>query len=518
FERFEGRMWRKGRPGAEVGRPPALSLREEVQRLAALYEEAAAWLERWAAAEADDDDHTTALFTTQVLHAPATDFRNEAATLRAEAGQPEPTIGPDRLEIGYRRLMATFEVRLSAFERKGYVNLSHEPNKAMNLNAYLSLLGRRWREGRDPDGRSLLLPARPGERGLPVPKADYVITLDADSLLLPGYALRLIHLLERPGNEKVAVAQTPYSAVPQAPGPLERIAGATTDLQYIVHQGFTQHRATFWVGANALLRTAALADIGSHDEERGFRVRRYIQDRTVIEDTESSVDLVREGWQLVNYPERLSFSATPPDFGALLIQRRRWANGGLIILPKLLGYLARQPRRRMREGLMRFHYLTSITGANLGLLALLAIPFPTPPAAAWLPVSAFPYFALYARDLRQVGYRRMDAVRAYALNLALIPVNLGGVLKSVQQAWTRRRIPFHRTPKVEGRTPVPRLYLLAELALVAYCALWGTLDLVAGRWAHAGFQVFNVALLGYAIVRFIGWRQLWADLTSPRRG
>ena len=66
---------------------------------------------------------------------------------------------------------------------------------------------------------------------------------------------------------------------------------------------------------------------------------------TLIEDTESSVDLAARGWRLENYPERLAFSATPPDFGALLIQRRRWANGGLLILPKLLRYVAgRAPR------------------------------------------------------------------------------------------------------------------------------------------------------------------------------
>jgi len=60
--------------------------------------------------------------------------------------------------------------------------------------------------------------------------------------------------------------------------------------------------------------------------ERGFTVTRYIQDRTVIEDTESSVDLVERGWRLYNYPERMAYSATPPDFGSLLIQRRRWVN------------------------------------------------------------------------------------------------------------------------------------------------------------------------------------------------
>ena len=57
------------------------------------------------------------------------------------------------------------------------------------------------------------------------------------------------------------------------------------------------------------------------DYDGDFEIRRYIQDRTVIEDTESTVDLAFHGWTLKNYPERLAFSATPPDFGSLLIQR-----------------------------------------------------------------------------------------------------------------------------------------------------------------------------------------------------
>ncbi|GMA96782.1 hypothetical protein GCM10025881_36060 [Pseudolysinimonas kribbensis] len=94
--------------------------------------------------------------------------------------------------------------------------------------------------------------------------------------------------------------------------------------------------ATFWVGANAVIRKEALKDIEEVEQVGGFEVRRYVQDRTVIEDTESSVDLGTHGWSLVNYPERLSYSATPPDFGSLVVQRRRWANGGLLILPKLI--------------------------------------------------------------------------------------------------------------------------------------------------------------------------------------
>lgn len=64
---------------------------------------------------------------------------------------------------------------------------------------------------------------------------------------------------------------------------------------HVVHQGTSRYNAAYWVGANALLRTAALDDIAERDVERGYPVTRFFQDRTVIEDTESNIDLVRAG-------------------------------------------------------------------------------------------------------------------------------------------------------------------------------------------------------------------------------
>ena len=85
------------------------------------------------------------------------------------------------------------------------------------------------------------------------------------------------------------------------------------------------------------------------------------------------------GWRLDNYPERLSYSATPPDFGSLVVQRRRWANGGLIILPKLITLMRQQSRDgvrgRVMESFLRLNYLASITWATFGLMLLLAYPF-----------------------------------------------------------------------------------------------------------------------------------------------
>ena len=322
--------------------------RAEGLRLAHLYRDAASWFDTQAQ-NYPVADHAAALLIRLVFITSRDAHRRRADELErgAEAGDLDEA----RILREYRRLNYLLRVELTSFERKRYVNLAHVANKAMNLNSYIALLGRGFREVERPDGLHLE-PAAAGDASLHVPDADFLVTLDADSLIAPDYAARLIHPLQLPENARVAVTQTPYSAIPDAPGILERVADATTDIQYLLHQGFTAYHATFWVGANALLRVAALRDVATDGVERGFPIRKFIQDHTVIEDTESSVDFVAGGWRLHNYPERLAYSATPPDFGALLIQRRRWANGGLLILPKLLRYLthARPSGIRLVEG------------------------------------------------------------------------------------------------------------------------------------------------------------------------
>src|SRR6202012_1165003 len=112
-----------------------------------------------------------------------------------------------------RRLVWTFRADLSSFERKRYVSLSHEPNKAMNLNSYLGLMGGTYREKRTVTGLALV-PAPAAYCDVNIPDPDYVVTLDADSVLLPEYCLRLVHLMAQSEYRDVAIAQTPYSAFP----------------------------------------------------------------------------------------------------------------------------------------------------------------------------------------------------------------------------------------------------------------------------------------------------------------
>src|SRR3989442_12340255 len=145
----------------------------------------------------------------------------------------------------------------------------------MNLNSYLGLMGKSFREAGSPDGRVLnqttgdsyttvtpraasarrssvglntqslvnqaprgLQPPSQPEPGalapggdftnvmhcdlvqtddaratLRIANADFIIVLDADSLILPEYSLHLLHFITRPGNERVAGLQTPYTSL-----------------------------------------------------------------------------------------------------------------------------------------------------------------------------------------------------------------------------------------------------------------------------------------------------------------
>lgn len=492
-----------------------------VKDLASQYQWAVYWFNNQAEQE-QIEDHVDEFYNEQVLRAMARELNLTKEALMASLKDKTARIPSARVYQLYRRLFWIFNAEVHVFERKKFASLSHEANKAMNLNSYLGLMGGTYRQDQTPDG-PVLVPVKEGTpNSVTIPDSDFVLTLDADSILLRDYCLRLVYFLEQPGNERVAVTQTPYSSFRGAATRIERLAGATTDIQHILHQGMSYYDATFWVGANAVIRKKALDDIVEKEYEGGFEIRRYIQDRTVIEDTESSIDLARQGWTLMNYPERLSYSATPPDFGSLIVQRRRWANGGLLIMPKLLSTIRERRRRNEHvsraELMIRFNYMASIAWASFGLIFLLAFPYDSRLLSPFVLLAALPYFLAMASDLKYCGYKRSDVFRIYGFNLILLPVNLAGVLKSLQQAFSGKKIPFARTPKVKNRTASPMLYVVTPLLIVAFSIFTLWRDAQAENWANAAFAGFNALVAMWAIFAYIGlWNTLvdtWLGMTK----
>jgi cellulose synthase/poly-beta-1,6-N-acetylglucosamine synthase-like glycosyltransferase len=443
------------------------------------------------------------MYVAEILLERARTYAAHAEHLKRRASvDAQPPSEPELLRE-YRRLAGIFHVEITHFERKRFVNLSHELNKAMNLNSYIGLIGRNFRMIPIQDGIELRA-TEPHLADIAIPDAKYVIVVDADSLLLPGYAPKLIHAMEQPANRRLAVAQSPYLSVPGAPGVLERTAAATVAAQYVAHLGFSSYEATYWVGANAVLRKEALDEICVPIQERGHTVLKYIQDRTHIEDTESTIDLVERGWTLFNAPDQLAYSATPADFGSLLIQRRRWANGGLIVLPRLVRYLAFAKRVPCRwlQAFMRIGYLLNLSLGSLAVLLTLIIPLPNS-LIPCLAVAGVCYAFVYGADILRMGFRLRDLPHVYALNLMLTPVNLGGAAKSLHQAWTGKKTPFARTPKTKGRTAIPLLYVTAQYGLLMFCAAVCAWSFAQGRIGHALWTLINAIVFVHIVVNLL---------------
>ncbi len=490
------------------------SVGNAVLKVSEQYMWAAQWLESLAEKEVIDD-HVDVFFADQILRELAKDLQKTGEELIVSQKQGTQ-FSKTRIEQLYNRLVWIFGVKIELFERKRYISLSHELNKAMNLNSYIGLMGGTYRKEQSLEGTILMPTKDKKSTDLIVRDSDFILTLDADSILLREYCLRLVYFLQQPNNADVAVVQTPYSSFRGAPSRLERLSGATTDIQHIIHQGMSYYNAAFWVGANAVIRKNALEDIVEKEWIGGFEIKRYVQDHTVIEDTESSIDLALHDWRLVNYPERLSYSATPSDFGSLVVQRQRWANGGLLIFPKLLKLFNKlkhegRPLSKL-EFLIRANYMSSIAWSNIGLIFLLAYPYDGRLLSPLVLLAAAPYFLAMSMDLKYCRYKYSDIMRIYGFNLILLPVNIAGTLKSLQQAITTKKIPFARTPKIKNRTATAWPYLIAPILIVSFSifTLWRNIE--GENWGNAAFAGFNAFAALWAIVAYIGFKNLIVDI------
>jgi cellulose synthase/poly-beta-1,6-N-acetylglucosamine synthase-like glycosyltransferase len=137
----------------------ALAPSEAVKHLADEY----AWAANWLDGRADEEcieDHVDTFFADQVLHELANDLRLIVQALLASYEEGARLPGERVLQL-HRRLAWTFRAEVTTFERKRYVSLSHEANKAMNLNSYIGLMGGSYRTLATPDGLALVPAERP---------------------------------------------------------------------------------------------------------------------------------------------------------------------------------------------------------------------------------------------------------------------------------------------------------------------------------------------------------------------
>ncbi|MEO5883908.1 MAG: glycosyltransferase [Candidatus Limnocylindrales bacterium] len=350
---------------------------------------------------------------------------------------------------------------------------------------------------------------------LAVVEADLVAILDADHVASPDFLVRTLGYFDDAG---VALVQTPQefyntTSFEHEDGRDETISADGTTVERfheqalfyrVLQPGKNRWGGAFWCGTGAVVRTAALADVGG------------VATETITEDIHTTIRLHRRGWKTVYHNEVLARGLAASDAATYQLQRHRWGTGAMQVL--------RTENPLIVSGLtipQRLSYAATLLGwfdawRSLGYLLLPIVVI----ATGAVPIDAEPLTFAVAFGanfvLGQLALRVLSrGCHRPILSILFEFVRMTPNLLATMTLLSRRRTAFRVTPKgrtAAGRNPthVPRpltaILGLSFLALVWYALtlLGQTPSVYAVPWAvHAAvaWMVFNVTLVWLAIRR-----------------
>ncbi len=292
--------------------------------------------------------------------------------------------------------------------------------------------------------------------GLRHSSAEFVAVLDADHVPVPEFLDRILGYFRDP---RVAFVQTPqeFYNLESYQHWTEPGTGRSWHEQAlffrVIQPGKNHWNAAFYCGSPAVLRRAALEDVG------GFATE------TVTEDLHTSIRLHARGWKSVYHSEVLAYGLAPSTAEPYRIQRLRWGRGAMQVL--------RLDNPLWRRGLtlpQRLTYLASmITWFEGWQKAVLYVAPPTFSLTGQLPVRAMDWaflaaFAAY-HLLSNLAFKL--ASRGYGMVLLTEHYNMARFatyMRATLNLLTGRAV-FHVTPKA-GHHQGPPLEALVPQALV----------------------------------------------------
>ncbi len=347
--------------------------------------------------------------------------------------------------------------------------------------------------------------------------ADFVAVLDADHVASPDFLVRTLGYFDDP---KVALVQTPQEFYNT--DSFEHEGGDGTErfheqaLFYRVLQpGKNRWGGAFWCGTGALVRVAALREVGG------------VATETITEVIHTRIRLDRRGWRTVYHNEVLARGLAAGDAATYQLQRLRWGTGAMQVLrhenPLFVSGLSLPQRLSYAATLLGWFDAWRSLGYLLLPIAVLltgAVPIRTDPTTFLVFFGAT--FGLQQLALRVLSRGCHRPVLSILFEFVRMTPNLLATLTLV----TRRRPTFKVTPKGrtgDGRHPTPEPGLLRLLAFASIAAgAWFALSLMgetpthyAVPWAAGAtfaWLVVNVTLLLASIrrvraLRFAGERR-----------
>ena len=290
---------------------------------------------------------------------------------------------------------------------------------------------------------------------------EFILQLDADHVPLPQIIDRLIGFFE---DERVAVTQSPQdfyntdAFTGDAGGRGRQLWGDQQLFFNVLQPGKDRANAAMFVGSCAMLRRAALDDVG------GFAPH------TAVMGTETSLRLHAAGWRTVYLNENLAFGLAPSTAHLYQVQQLHRAQGAMHALRRYQPLAL--PGLSLLQRAMYLETLTSPLGGVQRLILYLApIVFLTtgtfPLRAS---VGAFAGFFLPAVLLRAASFRLLTRGQGSLLHTDRYWMAKFFTHVIALRAYVTRRAMSYR-PRRDQAGTVPLRTVAPQLALIAVTAV-----------------------------------------------
>jgi len=344
--------------------------------------------------------------------------------------------------------------------------------------------------------------------------ADFIAVLDADHVASPRL---LRHTLGYFGDPKVALVQTPqdfYNLESFEHDRSENSRGVFHEQELFyraIQPGKNRWDAAFWCGTGAVVRVAALRDIGG------------VATGTVTEDIHTTIRLHRRGWKTVYHNEVLARGLAASSAEQYQLQRLRWGTGAMQVLRKENPLII----RGLTAG-QRIAYASTLLGwfepwRTLGYLVL--------PAAVLLtggmPVRANTLIFAVAFGttlvLQQAALRLLSRGRhRFFLSSLFEAVRMTPNLRATLTILSSGRADFRVTPKgrsgdTRERISPPGL-LVALVLLNTFSAIWFACTLAGWTPTHYASSSFAYGAVFWLILNTVLIVAAIARVSSRRYG
>ena len=347
--------------------------------------------------------------------------------------------------------------------------------------------------------------------------ADLVAILDADHVASPDF---LVHTLGYFADPAIAVVQTPQDFYNQdsfehdPDGPADDHYHEQQLFYRILQPGKNRWNAAFWCGTGAVVRVAALDDIGG------------VATDTITEDIHTTIRLHRRGWKTVYHNEVLARGLAASDADTYQGQRLRWGTGAMQVL--------RRENPLVVSGLtlaQRLAYASTLLGwfdawRSLGYLVLPIAVVVT--GAVPIRADATTFLVAFGATftLQQLALAALSrGSHRPLLSIVFELVRMTANLRATTTLITRRQARFSVTPKgrqadLRRRVHVP-LPLRGVLVASVAAATWFALSLLGATGVRYPVPWAVVAAFGWMVVNaglvFIAVTRIRAARYAPER-